>query len=131
MRHAANVARRWRLTLAAGILATLSACEFRAPESFERRDTKGEPEAGKRLLFAYGCVACHEVPGISGHPGNIGPPLTNWSKRKYIAGNLSYQPDQLVRWLMAPEEVEPDTAMPNLQLTEAEARDMAAYLYEQ
>ena len=35
----------------------------------------------------------------------------------------------LVAWLRDPPAISPGTAMPNLDLTEAQARDMAAYLY--
>ena len=33
------------------------------------------------------------------------------------------------RWIRNPEAVKPGTAMPNAQVTEADARDMVAYLY--
>jgi cytochrome c1 len=35
----------------------------------------------------------------------------------------------LILWLQNPQAVEPGTVMPNLGLTEIEARDIAAYLY--
>jgi cytochrome c1 len=35
----------------------------------------------------------------------------------------------MMRWLRDPPGVDPMTAMPNLGLTEPEARDIAAYLY--
>lgn len=59
----------------------------------------------------------------------VGPPLNGWSRRVYIAGNLPNRPEQLVRWLREPQAIEPGTAMPDLNVTEADARDMAAYLY--
>jgi hypothetical protein len=34
----------------------------------------------------------------------------------------------MVRWLLAPQQYVPDGAMPNLAVTERDARDMAAYL---
>jgi cytochrome c1 len=59
----------------------------------------------------------------------VGPPLTQFGLRAYIAGQLPNQPDNLLRWLQDPQGVEPGTAMPNLGVGPAAARDMAAYLY--
>ena len=52
-----------------------------------------------------------------------------FSRRTMIAGELPNSPDNLVRWIKDPELVEPGTAMPDLGLTDSEARDVAAYLY--
>jgi cytochrome c1 len=59
----------------------------------------------------------------------VGPPLNAWSERQYIAGNLQNQPDNLIAWIMNPQAIEPGTAMPNMNIDEQEARDIAAYLY--
>jgi len=75
------------------------------------------------------CGACHLVPGITGARGMAGPPLTNWAQRGIIAGHLPNTPDNLVAWIMDPPRYSPGTAMPKLGVSEAEARDMAAYLY--
>ncbi|MEZ4570014.1 MAG: c-type cytochrome [Thermomicrobiales bacterium] len=77
----------------------------------------------------FDCTGCHTIPGIDGADGTIGPPLNFWSKRSFIAGNLPNEPDNLIAWIMNPQAIEPGTAMPNLDVTEAQARDIAAYLY--
>lgn len=41
---------------------------------------------------------------------------------------LTNSPDNMVRWLRSPRTVAPLTAMPDLGVTERDARDMAAYL---
>ena len=90
----------------------------------------GNPERGRQLLQkSYGCGACHVIPGVTGATGLVGPPLTSWARRAYIAGNLPNTPENLVRWIRNPQEVEPGTAMPNLGVGAGEARDIAAYLY--
>ncbi|MGE3912343.1 MAG: cytochrome c family protein [Chloroflexota bacterium] len=90
----------------------------------------GRPDRGAHLMREpYGCGACHVIPGVTGATGMVGPPLNGWSRRVYIAGNLPNRPEQLVRWLREPQAIEPGTAMPDLNVTEADARDMAAYLY--
>jgi cytochrome c len=91
--------------------------------------TGGNPEDGKKIIQGYGCGACHMIPGLDDARGLVGPPLMYFSQRTMIAGELPNTPDNLVRWLKNPQSVEPETAMPNLGLTDAEASDVAAYLY--
>jgi cytochrome c len=59
----------------------------------------------------------------------VGPPLTMFAQRAYIAGQLPNEPDNLIRWIQDPQTVEPGTAMPDLGVDTSTARDMAAYLY--
>jgi hypothetical protein len=59
----------------------------------------------------------------------VGPPLDDYAQRVLLAGIVPNAPRTLVPWLMDPPAVDPDTAMPNLGVSEAEARDMATYLY--
>jgi cytochrome c len=84
---------------------------------------------GPSLIVAFGCAACHTVPGVEAARGNVGPPLTRFGDRTYIAGMLRNTPANLVRWIRDPQGVVPGNAMPNMGVTEAEARDIAAYLY--
>ncbi|MFC4859441.1 c-type cytochrome, partial [Actinophytocola glycyrrhizae] len=76
----------------------------------------------------YGCGSCHTVPGVDGADGLVGPPLTRFGARSYIAGALPNTGDNLQHWIRDPQEVEPGTAMPDLDVSELEARDIAAYL---
>ena len=89
----------------------------------------GDARRGARLIAQYGCGGCHTVPGVSGARGLVGPPLTAFGERAYIAGSLRNEPEALVRWIRFPQLVEPGTAMPDLGVTDAHARDIAAYLY--
>ena len=50
-------------------------------------------------------------------------------RRAYIAGRLPNRPTMLTVWLRDPPPIDPETAMPALGLSEAEALDVAAYLY--
>jgi cytochrome c len=88
-----------------------------------------DPKQGAILLSAHGCGGCHTIPGVSGANGTIGPPLTGYARRVYVAGKLPNQLDNLMRWIRDPQSIEPGTVMPNLPVNEAEARAMAAYLY--
>ena len=90
----------------------------------------GDTHRGQQALYAYGCGSCHTIPGVRDANAKVGPPLSNIAQRGYIGGELANNPDNLVRWIMNPQAVEPGTAMPNLNVNEATARDMAAYLYD-
>ena len=59
----------------------------------------------------------------------VGPPLTKMAMRTYIAGVIENNPDNMVRWLLDPPSVDQKTAMPNVHLTEDQARHIAAYIY--
>jgi cytochrome c len=91
-------------------------------------DRGGDATRGRALIAAYGCGACHRIPGITGADALVGPPLDGWPARSYIAGTLLNNEVNLVRWLTDPQDVRPGTAMPDLDLDEEDARDIAAYL---
>ena len=42
---------------------------------------------------------------------------------------LQNTPDNMIRWIQNPQGVDDKTAMPNLGVTDADARDIASYLY--
>lgn len=86
-------------------------------------------DRGAALMLDYGCTACHTIPGIVGANGSVGPNLAGLRDRAYVGGVLPNEPGGLTRWLMNPTVHSPETAMPDLGVTEPDARDMAAYLY--
>ena len=117
------------LALAALLLA---GCEPRDPRTGARplRSLPGaDPVKGKQLLGSWGCGSCHHIPGVTGADAYVGPPLDGWAERSFIAGELDNTPENLVRWIMDPQGVEPGTAMPDTDAPEDVARHMAAYLY--
>jgi cytochrome c1 len=89
----------------------------------------GDAARGERAIAAYGCGTCHMIPGIREATGMVGPPLTAFARRTIIAGRMPNTADALVRWIRTPQEVDPGTAMPDLNVTERDAKDIAAYLY--
>lgn len=89
----------------------------------------GDPELGAQLIGSYGCGACHVIPGVDGADGMVGPSLDHFAHRVYIAGEVPNNVDFLLRWIEVPQAIEPGTAMPNLGVTEGQARNIAAYLY--
>lgn len=118
---------RWPgVAMLAGV-AMLVACGV--TEGKEVRVPGGEPDRGAKLIVSFGCGSCHTIPGIEGADAVVGPPLTDMGLREYIAGELPNTPENMIRWLMDPQALEPGTAMPNVGLSQEEARDVAAYLY--
>ena len=89
----------------------------------------GRPDRGAHLIAQYGCGSCHTIPGIGRADGLVGPPLTRFGARSYVAGELPNNADNLQRWITDPQAVEPGTAMPNLGVSAIDAQDIAAYLY--
>lgn len=115
------------------ILLLASAACSRADEEASRARmlaiTRGDPGAGELAIGKYGCGACHVIPGAARARGLVGPPLTDFARRSYIAGAVYNTPANLVAWIRRPDSVEPGTVMPTLGLSEQEARDISAYLY--
>lgn len=89
----------------------------------------GDPQRGADLIVKYGCGTCHEIPGVDGADGLVGPPLSQIARRSYIAGELANSEDNMHRWIRDPQAVEPGTAMPDLGVTAQDAADITAYLY--
>ena len=85
--------------------------------------------SGAELVRAYGCGSCHQVPGVPGAQGQVGPPLGDFGERRVIAGRLPNNPDNAVRWIRDPQRIDPLTVMPDLGVTEREAEAIVAYLY--
>jgi mono/diheme cytochrome c family protein len=89
----------------------------------------GDPVRGRTLAAERGCGGCHTIPGVPRATGLVGPSLERVARRVYVGGVLANSPSNMIRWLRDPPAVDPPTAMPNLRLDPAEARDVAAYLY--
>ena len=114
---------------AAALLFAVAGCTGETATRSPYRIDIGDSRHGRETIRAVGCGSCHTIPGIRGANGMVGPPLIGWARRTYIAGQLPNTPENLVRWLLNPQAVEPGTAMPVVGLAEQQARDVAAYLY--
>jgi cytochrome c len=91
--------------------------------------TQGSVSRGKQAISRYGCAACHTIPGISSPEGQVGSDLTYVAQRAEIAGKFPNDPKTMTRWLMHPQTLEPGSGMPEMGISERDARDMTAYLY--
>ncbi len=115
--------KRWA-PLAAVLLA---ACGDKAEPP--RTIAGADPARGLAAMERVGCAACHAIPGIDWPQGLTGPSLKGFGASPLIAGRLPNQPAVLTAWLIDPPSLSPETAMPPSPISEAEARDIAAYLY--
>jgi cytochrome c oxidase assembly factor CtaG/cytochrome c2 len=117
--------------LAAALLATAAAtsCSKQQDREDAERLTGGRVARAPNLIDHYGCGSCHSIPGVPGATGTVGPPMDHMASRSYIAGRLPNEPASMISWLRSPQHFEPSTAMPQMGVTEADARDIAAYLY--
>ncbi len=100
---------------------------FPAAPTFEIANA--DENRGRQAIVTRGCGACHVIPGIPGARGRVGPQLRGFRNQTFIAGRLPNNPDNLVRWISDPRAIDPETAMPDLGIEEAEAADIAAYLF--
>jgi cytochrome c len=118
-----------------GLLVVLSILTFQshAAQRDARREairlTGGNPERGHELVGYYGCNACHTITSVAGPRGKAGPPLDGIAGRGYLAGELPNTSQNMQRWIREPHSVEPKTAMPEMGVTEQDAKDITAFLY--
>ncbi len=85
----------------------------------------GDPTRGQQLLADRGCMGCHMVDpnaprDLVGTYRQFGPNLAG------VGAKVSR--DWLFHWIKDPKAWSPDTKMPNVRLTDAEALDVAEYL---
>jgi cytochrome c1 len=91
---------------------------------------KGDARAGRAAIERHQCGACHTIPGIADARGLVGPPLGAYRHRVYLAGKLPQDPALLARWIQDAPSLSPQTAMPSTTVTDQEARDIVAFLYQ-
>ena len=92
----------------------------------------GDKVSGEKLFNVVGCQGCHI---IEEDPQNLTFEFNQEALFRQHGPNLiglgsKTSPKWLFDWLKNPKDYWHDTAMPSLRLTDAEAKDLVAYLYE-
>ncbi|MGF7133256.1 cytochrome c oxidase subunit 2 [Paraburkholderia sp. EB58] len=83
--------------------------------------------AGKRL-FGDRCAGCHAIRGTDAQ-GVQGPDLTHLDSRHLLAaGTLTNTPAHQLDWIEHAQQIKPDSLMPDIALTGADAAALSAYL---
>lgn len=125
-----NEPSRWSCLWSCTLLCCASLTGCTVSTAADPRLSPGANAAlGAAKIEQYGCGSCHTIPGVPGARAHVGPPLTAFNRRTYIAGKLANDPPNLELWIMHPRSVRPDTAMPEMGVTKNDAADIAAYLY--
>lgn len=103
---------------------------FENAQPFPSNDlpVKGDAARGEELVASVGCYACHQIKAepqdeqvtIDGLRRRYGPNLINIGTKT--------SPRWLYNWLKNPAGYHPETAMPNLRLSDQEAADITAFL---
>jgi cytochrome c oxidase subunit II len=79
-------------------------------------------------LVQFRCALCHQVRGTSAGAVS-GPDLTHlMGRRTLAAGTLTNNPENLVGWIQAAQDLKPGSLMPNQNLSSQQLADVLAYL---
>jgi cytochrome c len=122
---------KFSFQLLMGILLALSfcGCDQKTKQSATLLSGGGNPDQGRRDIEYFGCASCHTIPGVAGANGLIGPSLAQVADRAYIGGVVRNTPNNLIHWIQHAPSLNPKTAMPDLEIPNNSARDIASYLY--
>ncbi len=96
------------------------------------RDTQGDDKGlldGRVLLQQYNCSSCHMITEIPSAKHDVGPSLVGITRQSFLVGKLEMNRQNLIRWLMHPQQIKPGSAMPDLDVSRAHAAAMVEYLY--
>jgi cytochrome c2 len=115
--------------LAIALAIGLSMREGASTRAQAAHATGGDPIRGEALFIQYGCGSCHTVADVRTATGMVGPPLDGIATRVILAGRFANSPPNMERWIRKPQEASPGTAMPDLGVSEGDARDITAFLY--
>ena len=102
-----------RDVMAASVAAAIA---LAATMAFGQDDTALVSQ-GKRLFTEQGCYGCHMI-------GKAGTPIANDLSQV----GSKYPETYLRQWLREPKQQKPRAHMPKIEMAEADARAIAAYL---
>ena len=85
---------------------------------------RGDAKSGEQIVKTVGCQGCHVVG--EGSRSEVGPRRTFGQPLENIGNKTTYE--WVFNWVKDPKHFNPDTYMPNLRLTDAQAADVATYL---
>jgi cytochrome c oxidase subunit II len=80
------------------------------------------------VFLSNACASCHMLRGTPAR-GTIGPDLTHMATRATLAAlTIPNDTSHLSEWIRDPQHAKPGNRMPGLDLTDADYRDLVAYL---
>jgi mono/diheme cytochrome c family protein len=105
----------------------LTACNQVGPDSHPMPGA--DAGRGREIVRATGCASCHVIPGIRWPKGRVGPSLEGFAGQALLPGGHVNSPENLTGFVRDAPAFAPDGGMPPMPLSDAEARDVAAFLY--
>ncbi|MES2904271.1 MAG: c-type cytochrome [Pseudomonadota bacterium] len=121
--------RMFRFLALAPLLLVVGACK--PPPDQRYFMPMASAAQGKAAIERVGCGSCHTIQGIYWPQGKVGPKLDGLANRALIAGRLPNRPDVLASYIRNAPALLPGSSMPAMPVSETEARDIAAYLYQE
>jgi len=91
--------------------------------------TGGDVARGRTAIGKYGCAGCHTIPGIDNAGATVGPTLDRIASRPQLGRQVPNTPENIMKWLQHPQQINPQTTMPAMGVTDGDAKDIAAFLY--
>lgn len=89
--------------------------------------TTPDARTGQRI-FGERCAGCHAVRGTQAE-GMQAPDLTHLASRRLIAaGQMTNTPEHRLDWIEHAQRIKPDSLMPSMPLSVADAAALSAYL---
>jgi cytochrome c oxidase subunit II len=86
------------------------------------------PATQTDALFLSKCSSCHAIRGTTAD-SHVGPDLTHVGSRTSLAAvTIPNTPARMEEWLRATQRVKPGALMPDVSLTDAQARQLTRYL---
>lgn len=116
--------RQWQNAAIDGAVAYLF--HFSGKHRYDPVPDGGDAAKGKTVFQTSGCLGCHTVKEGDRTVGPAEKPRYNVPDLSRIAEKTT--PEWLYAWVRDPRHYYPDTRMPDLRLSDEEARDVTAYL---
>ena len=86
------------------------------------------PQQGRRVFEEQACMNCHTIAGTAAN-GRYGPDLTHLMSRDTLgSGIVPNGPQNLLAWIVDPNNMKPGTLMPAMHLTDVQNKQLVAYL---
>lgn len=103
---------------------------FAQPQAQFANWLRAQARPAKRFnaLFDAKCSSCHAIQGTPAH-AHVGPDLTHVGSRTSLASlTIPNTPVHMAQWLRNTQQVKPGSQMPDLNLSDAQVRQLTRYL---
>lgn len=106
----------------------VSAADFQSWVADQKKPAVNTESAGQRRFMELACANCHTIRGTRAK-GVFGPDLTHLMSRETLASGMVPNDHQnLLDWLLDPQDIKPGCRMPDMRLKPADAELLATYL---